>query len=163
MLEAKCTSLFKFNLLTKNLLNEDLEKEEFSYVRKFDQSNQDLEKGIISGIFSASNVIDHHGDTISNQELEKAAHDFMLRGQRGLTYIKGGKPGFGHRKSIDAYVVETWIEQDKEDPIGSNGEPNLLWMGKIKVNDPEIRAEIKKGNIIGFSIGGYHFRVARKS
>ncbi len=161
MLEAKCTSLFKFGLVSDSFFRQVMKKE-FSHMRKFEVSDQDLEKGIISGIFSASNVIDAHGDVISSQELEKAAHDFMLRGQRGLTLVKGGKPGFGHKKSIDAYIVETWIEQDQEDPVSSFGEPNLLWKGKIKINDPEIRSEIKKGNIIGFSIGGFHYRILRE-
>jgi hypothetical protein len=151
---AKCESLFALNLGLSRMLKNDLKEP----MEKYRRSN--LEKGILSGIFSASHVRDRQGDITTNAELEKAAYDFMLRGQRGLTFIKGGKKGFSHKKQIDAYVVESWIEVDKT-RLNEAGEPCLLWKGSVKINDPEVREEAKKGNIVGFSIGGYHFRVPR--
>lgn len=103
----------------------------------------DDDKQIVYGPVLVPGEVDSQGDIVTKEEIERVAHNFMLklqksRGEKGIigkqhTDIEFGKHG---------YVVESFID------------PNGVWMLGTKVEDADTWAEIKKGEITGYSIGG---------
>ncbi len=64
-----------------------------------------------------------------------------------------------HESDVDnVFLFESWIvenpEIDKAKELGYNV-PKGTWMGSMKVNDSEVWAKIKSGEVNGFSIEGY--------
>lgn len=105
--------------------------------------NNNNEKGLLYGTFAAANVIDAHGDVYSNDEIERAAHNFMEINHRSFM---GGLPGTSHRIKFPATLVESYV--DKTDPN------SWKWKGAVLIHDEKVRKQAREGNIIGFSIGG---------
>jgi hypothetical protein len=66
----------------------------------------------------------------------------------------------------DIHVVESWIkdsEHDKSNKYGFENLPIGTWFVSMKVNNPLVWEEVKKGKLNGFSVSGYFEEVAQFS
>ncbi len=104
----------------------------------------DEEKQLVYGIVLVPNVEDLQGDIVAPEEIEAAAHDYMLNSQKIYK---------GHAGATDAEVVESYIAP-VDIPMGSQTVPSGSWIMVTRVNDPQIWEMVKKGELTGYSIGG---------
>jgi hypothetical protein len=112
----------------------------------------DKAKQIVYGVVYEPDVVDAHGDFMTAEEIEKAAHAFM-ESQHTHNIDKQ------HDLEADeGYVVESYIAPidmqlgDQEIKKGS-------WVAGVKVTNAETWAAIEKGEITGFSMWGVGKRV----
>lgn len=104
----------------------------------------DGEKRLVTGIVMEPDAIDAHGDFTRAEEIERAAHKFLVQSRT---------VGLQHRKQAPCSVVESYITQ-------SDGEMNNSpvrkgsWVMTVKVHDDKIWEGVKSGEFTGFSIGG---------
>lgn len=107
----------------------------------------DKVKQIVYGVVYEPDVEDSHGDMMTAEEIEKAAHGFM---ERQNTY------NIDKQHDLDAdkgYVVETYIAPvDME--LGDQQITKGSWVAGVKVTDAETWDQIEKGEITGFSMWG---------
>lgn len=103
-------------------------------------AGMDEDKRLVYGIVLEPDEVDYHDDTITEDEIEKAAHGYM------------NKPmviGDGHTKKAKAYPVESFIYNPdilKEVKKGS-------WVMAVKVKNDVMWEGIRNGDYTGFSIG----------
>ncbi|MCM3560598.1 XkdF-like putative serine protease domain-containing protein [Brevibacillus borstelensis] len=107
----------------------------------------DKAKQIVYGLVYEPDVEDAHGDTMTAEEIEKAAHGFMERQnthnidkQHDLDTDKG-------------YVVESYIAP-VDMTLGDQEIKKGSWVAGVKVTDADTWAQIEKGEITGFSMWG---------
>lgn len=120
---------------------------------------RDDEKFLVFGWFNVSKdkdgnlVVDSQGDSISIEELEQAAYNFVLNSRVG---------GEMHETFGVARLVESMVfTKDKLKMLGLP-EDSLPegWFGGFKVTDTEVWQKIKNGDYKSFSIGGRAIREA---
>jgi len=97
-------------------------------------------------------AIDHQGDVVSADVIEKAAHDYMQDSQR---------PGLMHKQMLgnrEVQIVESYILRE---PTIYKGKtlPTGTWMAGMRVYDATLRKHIREGRLRGFSIGGKGKRI----
>lgn len=119
----------------------------------------DDEKHIVYGKALVPDRVDSQGDIVSKQDIETAAHNFLINIQKayaelvssGTNTTNASQIGLMHKvfKGVGGfgYVVESFI-----DPSGS-------WILGTMVTDPTIWQMIKDGQITGYSIGGNGTRI----
>lgn len=90
-------------------------------------------------------IVDSQGDTITPDELEKAAHNFMSD-SRAAGFMHNGKV-IG--KIVQSLVVTKATEEALGVSFGKCG-----WFIVMKVEDPDVWARVKTGELSAFSIGG---------
>lgn len=98
---------------------------------------------------------DKHGEFyiyFSKDTVRKASEMFFKNGkQNNATYE--------HEKEIDGMtVVESWLIEDPakdKSAIYGFDLPKGTWMISMKVNNPDVWAKVKAGEVKGFSIEGY--------
>lgn len=96
-------------------------------------------------------VVDSQGDTISIEELEKAAYDFVRF---------SGTGGEMHERIGVADLIESIVfTPDKLETLGlaKDALPHSWFVG-FKVTDAEVWQKIKNGDYSMFSIGGHAVR-----
>ena len=107
----------------------------------------DKAKQIVYGLVYEPDVKDAHGDTMTADEIEKAAHGFM---ERQNTY------NIDKQHDLDAdkgYVVESYIAPvDME--LGDQEIKKGSWVAGVKVTDADTWVQVEKGEITGFSMWG---------
>lgn len=90
---------------------------------------------------------DAHGDVVSADEIEKAAHGFVENSRKGSLM---------HRFDLDAsrlVLVESYIMRHTNQISGVRIAKGT-WMGGWRIYDPELRSQVRGGELRGFSIGG---------
>lgn len=94
-------------------------------------------------------LVDHQGDTISEEELEKAAYDYVLNSRDG---------GFMHiKKGIGTLVESIVFTKQKQEALGIDlGQ--VGWFVGFVINDESVWEGIKKGDYPMLSIGGRGIR-----
>ncbi|MED0735661.1 XkdF-like putative serine protease domain-containing protein [Aneurinibacillus thermoaerophilus] len=115
-------------------------------------AKSDGARQIVYGVVYAPNVVDAHGDMMTAEEIEKAAHGFMeaqhthnIDKQHDLQADKG-------------FVIESYIAPcDMQ--LGNQTIVKGSWVVGVKVTDSETWAQIEKGEITGFSMWGVGQRV----
>lgn len=114
----------------------------------FPITKSDDEKKIVTGIVLEPDTVDAQGDSIPQNVIEKAAHQFLSG------YNVQNTLGFAHKvfkKNFD--LLESYLApQDLR--IGSQVVKAGSWIMSVKVLNDEIWGLVKKGEIKGFSIGG---------
>jgi hypothetical protein len=93
-------------------------------------------------------LLDRQDDFIdSEEELEKAAYDYVLRSRDG---------GEMHiRKGVSTMVESIVLSEEKQSALGiPAGIVPIGWWVGFKVNDSRVWQEVKKGGYIGFSVHG---------
>ena len=106
-------------------------------------------KQIVFGPVLIPNVEDLQGDIITEEEIENAAYDYM---------IKSRVTGFRHQEELNAVIVESYIVKndswfrtegsDKYIPKGS-------WVIGMKILDDKVWQGVLDGTFNSFSIGGW--------
>lgn len=90
-------------------------------------------------------VVDHDGDIIPVQELEKAAYDFVLH---------SGQASDAHERAGIGQLVESMVITDeKRDRMGFGKGRSGWWVG-FKVHDDKVWKLVKSGDYSEFSIEG---------
>lgn len=101
----------------------------------------DDDRQIVTGVVYSPWVLDSHGHYMSDVEIEKTAHRFLMEGRQKQVDV------MHNNKVIDAVVVESYIERtgSREVPVGS-------WVASTKINDKIVWNGIKSGVINGYSM-----------
>jgi len=99
-------------------------------------------------------VVDSQGDIILPDELQKAAHDYLLHSRDG---------GVMHEETGVATIVESFITTPETVsalfPGIAKGAIPVGWCVAFKVHDTEVWKRVKSGELSGFSIAGTGERV----
>ncbi len=93
-------------------------------------------------------VTDLHDDQIPADVLEKAAYTFVLKYREG---------GYEHQKMGVARLVESFFltaEKLKAMGVKDGDYDGAAWWVGFKVDDPDVWAQVEKGELPAFSIGG---------
>ncbi len=107
----------------------------------------DSAKQIVYGVVYEPEEEDAHGDTMTAEEIEKAAHGFM---ERQNTY------NIDKQHDLDAdkgFVVESYIAP-VDMALGDQEIKKGTWVAGVKVTDAATWEQIEKGEITGFSMWG---------
>lgn len=107
------------------------------------------EKRLVTGIVLEPDEVDSQGDTISAEAIERSAHRFLAR------YNRGASMGLMHKMfgDIGVDLAESYITQE-DTTIGDEAVKKGSWVMTVKVVEDELWEKIKSGAITGFSIGG---------
>ena len=106
----------------------------------------DSKRRVAYGIVLAPDEVDDDHDTISKEEIEKAAYAFMQAGRsQQVDSDHDGEAGKG-------FVAESWLVREG-DPLFAE-EPEGAWAVGIKVTDAETWTRVEKGELTGFSVAG---------
>ena len=114
--------------------------------RSFAIIMKDEARRLAYGIVYAPDEVDTDGDTMTREEIEKAAYGFMEK--RRTTSIDADHDG----EAGKGYVAESWIVRSG-DPLFPN-EPAGAWAIGIKVTDEPTWQRILKGELTGLSMAG---------
>lgn len=96
-------------------------------------------------------VDDNHGDIITKEEVEKAAHSFLRN--MSARNQKGSGTGLQHIFFDDiGFPVESYVDVD-----GKHGRSGG-WVVGTKITDDGVWDAIDKGEITGYSMGGTGYR-----
>ncbi|HDR4464367.1 XkdF-like putative serine protease domain-containing protein [Bacillus cereus group sp. MYBK249-1] len=108
------------------------------------------EKQLVTGVVYEPDVEDSHGDKMTAEEIEKAAYTFMENYQ----HIDKQHDEIAGKGT----VVENWIAKS-DMTVGEQEVQAGTWLMTVRVDDAETWEEIKKGEVTGFSMGGFGERV----
>ena len=117
---------------------------------KADITKVDEDQRLVYGWFSVIEkdgepVIDLEGDIISEFELEKMAHQFVLNARdAGEMHV---------RKNVGTLIESIVFTKEKQKVLGIKLD-KVGWFGGFYINDDEVWKKIKKGEYPAFSIGG---------
>ncbi|MED3396843.1 XkdF-like putative serine protease domain-containing protein [Bacillus wiedmannii] len=106
------------------------------------------DKQLVTGVVYEPDVEDTHGDTMTAEEIEKAAYTFMDKHIDKQHDEIAGK----------GTVVENWIAKS-DMTVGEQEVKAGTWLMTVRVDDTDTWEEIKKGEVTGFSMGGFGERV----
>lgn len=120
-----------------------------AYDKSFDRqvkiTKSDEERQLVYGVVLEPEVIDAHYDVVSVDEIESAAHNYL---------IKSRMVGDQHNKPAKADIVESYIAPTDLN-IGGQHVRKGSWVMVTRIHDQEMWHGIKKGAYTGYSIGGY--------
>jgi hypothetical protein len=108
------------------------------------------EKQVVYGEVYAPDVLDTYGDFMSAEDIEKMAHRFMQ-----LVTLRQSIDTNHNEESNGSYPIESFIARDG-DPDYTPGS----WVLGVKVEDKEVWASIKKGELNGYSFQALVRKVA---
>lgn len=111
----------------------------------------DDEKRLIYAVAMEPDVEDAHGEATTLEEVEAAAHAFML-GERGVNVDHKGA-------NVPAEIVENWVQQG-DATIGGEKVRSGSWVVAIHVTDDALWARAKAGEFGGVSVEGMAQRSA---
>ena len=111
-------------------------------------SKVDAELQIVYGEVYAPGFPDSQGDYMTRETIREMAFEFMRKGLGANIDVQHSQEQSG------AYVVESFIARD-DDSVFIPGS----WVIGVKVPDPELWAQIKSGELNGFSLDGKAMRV----
>lgn len=110
---------------------------------------RDEEKRLVVGVVLEPGVIDAHNDIVTEEEIEKAAHSFLMRSRViGLQHSEKGPVDV-----VESYVAPVDMEVNGE--MVRKGS----WIMAVKVHGEAVWKDVKAGKYTGFSIGGFAERV----
>lgn len=101
---------------------------------------------LVGGIVYEPDTVDSQGDSASAQEIEKAAHRFMME-SRVIGIMHKEAAG----KRVD--IVESYIVREPH-KIGNRVLKRGTWMLVVKVHDDGLWEGVKSEKLTGFSMGG---------
>lgn len=103
----------------------------------------DKQKQIVYGVFLVPEKADHDGDVISEEDIEKVAHDFLVE-YRAIDEM--------HKNIVAAEIVESGIAwEDKLDYYGKKLKKGT-WFGAIKIMDKDVWEKVLSGEYKAFSV-----------
>jgi hypothetical protein len=124
------------------------------------------EKRIVKGPVLRPGIRDRHGTTVSADEIQNAAHTFMVEYRKGET-----TSGYMHRdfykaderfRIVESYILDVDLSVPRTERAGlveESGEgeikvPAGSWVMAVQVIDDDVWEQVKLGIVKGFSIGG---------
>lgn len=145
-----------FNLSDEVEKKEEVKKEEEEIEFTIDATviEKNEEKRLVYGWASVIEkdgkpVIDSQGDFIDIEELQKAAHDYMLESREAHEMHKGESKGHTVESMVFTKEVQKALGIDLQ---------KVGWFIVQKIEDTSTWNKIKKGEIAAFSIGGSAIR-----
>lgn len=131
--------------------NNDLKKFEIkAQIKKIDEDKR-LVYGWANVIEVGGNqVVDYQKDTIDEEELVQAAHDFVENSRVAKVSHNGGQKG----TIVESLVFTRELQKQLGIDLNMTG-----WLIGVKVNDEPTWQSIKKGDLKMFSIGGQAYKV----
>jgi hypothetical protein len=124
-------------------------------VRLLPVDKRAADQQIVFGVVLEPGMVDAHGDTIRAEVIAKAAHEWLAKFQiRGLM----------HKSNINAKVqiYESYLAPVAL-KIGGQSVKAGTWLLMYKILDKAIWKKIRKGELSGFSMGGFGRRVKLRS
>jgi hypothetical protein len=88
---------------------------------------------------------DHQGDIIAIDELKKAAHRFVSDARVAKAMHAGNPVG----EVVESVVIDDAFAKSLGISDGKRG-----WWVVMKINDPDVQAQVRSGKLRAFSIGG---------
>ncbi len=131
-----------------------LKGEKFEELRHIEITKHNDELGVAYGIVYSPNKEDSQGDMASADEIRKAAYGFMKHAS-----IAKAVDVEHDLKPVDAHICESWIVR-KGDEIFLEEEG--AWAVGVKLEEEELLAAVKKGELTGLSMYGTATRVQKK-
>ena len=112
----------------------------------------DEDRRLVLGVVLEPNSVDTQGDTIAPEEIERAAHLWLARFQ---------DRGFMHRQIVNSKleIYESYLAP-ADLTIGGQRVKKGSWLLMYHVVDDVLWAAVKRGDLTGFSMGGFARRVA---
>lgn len=132
-------------------------------VAEFDVCKQDKKQRLVYGPILIPENVDLQDDIISAEDIQKAAHGYMVKlaFKDDLEFLESigmrnnkSKRGFMHTEFnrkiafVESYIAPT------EFKLGDRTIKEGTWVGVAKVFDDEVWSLVEAGKIRGFSIGG---------
>ena len=114
---------------------------------------KDSENHYVTGIVYEPDCEDTQNDSMTAEEIQKAAYWFMKNGD-------GVDLQHDFEKLENASVVESWVAKSDfniDDETVLKG----TWLMTVEVSDPDVWDDIEKGKITGFSMGGKAVRTEK--
>ncbi len=106
----------------------------------------DGEKQLVGGVVYEPDVVDAQGDSASEEEIQKAAHNFMIDSKTvGIMHKEDAGP---RAKIVESYITTARMQ------IGTQFVKRGTWVMVVKILDPELWNMVKTGQYTGFSMGG---------
>jgi hypothetical protein len=124
-------------------------------VRLLPVEKKAADQQVVFGVVLEPGSVDAHGDTISAEVIAKAAHEWLAKFQiRGLM----------HRSNVNAKVqiFESYLAP-VDLKIGGQRVKKGTWLLMYKILDKKLWAKIRKGELTGFSMGGFGRRIKLRS
>ena len=124
-------------------------------VRLLPVDKRAADQQIVFGIVAEPGSVDAHGDTIRAEVIEVAAHNWLAKFQnRGLM----------HRSLVNdqVQVFESYIAPVNL-KIGGKAVKKGTWLLMYKILDSKLWEKIRKGELTGFSLGGFGRRIKLRS
>lgn len=103
------------------------------------------EKKLIYGIALKPDVPDAHDDIISNEEIQKSAHDYLMFRRN---------TGIQHEEEAQALICESYITP-LDMTIDNKTIKKGTWIICMKIFDNDLWLKVKQGDYKAFSVGGY--------
>ncbi len=115
----------------------------------------DDEQRKIWAVVLEPDTVDHQGDSISAEEIQKAAHNFMT------DYVCGdAEMGLDHEETTPEVVIcESYIAPSRFRAINGQAIQKGSWIVCSQILDENIWKKVKSGEFTGYSIGGVGTRV----
>jgi len=109
----------------------------------------DTDKRLVTGVVLEPDEVDAQGDTIDEEAIERAAHNFLAR------YNKETEIGNLHKifGQNGLELVESWIAP-VDMKLGKGKVKRGTWLMTIRVLNDHTWQQVKTGEITGLSIGG---------
>jgi hypothetical protein len=108
----------------------------------------DTKKHIATGIVYVPNVLDTHNEMMLAEDVELMAHRFMLGLKNNQIDLMHGN------RLVQATAVESFVARPNDPDY-----PEGAWVLSIKVEDPQLWADIESGIYNGFSVETYITKV----
>lgn len=109
----------------------------------------DDEHHYVTGVVYEPMVEDTQGNYMTEEEIAKAEHWYMKNG-----HSVDLQHSFDAEPDDSACVVESWITKSDEKIAGQLIKKGT-WMMTIEVSNPDVWSKVQKGEITGFSMGGF--------
>jgi hypothetical protein len=145
--------LYKVNLPVPKVRDGE-EEASFEIKTQFDKAlntEGSLQKGLVYGWASViekdgNTVVDHDKDWTTEEELTKAAHDYITHRTGGVLHDEKGK-------QIGEIVESLVFSKDLQKALGIDLK-KVGWLIGYQIHDNRVRALAQKGLLKSFSIGG---------
>jgi len=112
----------------------------------------DLDQQLVMGVVYSPWILDSHGHYMSDTEVEKTAHAFLMAGRQNQVDV------MHDNRVINAMVVESYVDR-----IGSADIPAGSWVATTKVHDKQVWDRIKNGELNGYSMEIMSYMVKHKA
>ena len=112
----------------------------------------DEDQQIVKGVVYSPWVLDSHGHYMSDKEVEKTCHAFLMSGRQDQVDV------MHDNRVINAMVVESYI-----DHVGGDDIPPGSWMATTKIFDKSVWKQVKSGALNGYSMEIMSYMVQHKA